>query len=354
MLFSIDVPQDAVKNKAPKTTKTLSTKVRRDKARVRDLLAWTTSKKIAPYERNRGARTGRPVVAAPTVKSVRTKFNPWASAGIIACQVNDDMRARYPSLDKDSMLIIADGHGGLMGCWLRYCDGKMSEVELNADLPFTVAPAEEFLRIYTLRNTQSAQTVAQTLGSPDLLYGAVIWKKLMPLLSEFAVEMIAAKPSKFLPQISYHIESWKFRGTENWDYVQVFRSRTDVKDKRTLEAGKVDLGLKNADYQELAKAIDWYANFLSLFEEMVGEGVATSQVKSIQGSGPLFGLFVVDYLSEEPLIIPKNRSAKVLARQAANKVADLPEMAKSVVHGSDVNMRKAIHNISKLLNSQKK
>ena len=358
MRFSITPPKGSVNDKPPLSRTDLPTKPGLHLTRPRDLLHWLWHARIVPYPKNRGGRNKkgdiRPAVADRTVKSVRHNFHGWSFAGATACVLDDELRGKY-EVDSESSLILADGHGSIMGLFLRWWDGNMTNDDLDFPVVLTVAPASEFLRIYTLRNIQVSQTAAQTLADDDLLYGDAIWNSLMPRLTEEARDIVCSRPAKMLPQLSYVLEIWQNRARRNgdWNYLAAFRSRTETKPKSIQPADTVDLGLRKKDFDELAEAVNWYADYIVRLEGHIKEvGMGEKELRKIKGSAPLFGLVIVDYLSPKPSVLPKDRKVGTLVNQTKRNMGDVATVLPMITHGDDLNIIKQIDRLAKILKSR--
>lgn len=359
MHFNMTPPKEAPNQKPPMSRAELPTKIGRHVTRPRDLLYWLWTEQIVPYPKNRGGRNKkgdiRPAVAERTVKSVRHNFHGWSFAGATACVLSDDLRERY-EVDSDSHLLLADGHGGTMGLFLRWWDGNMTDTDLDFPVVLTVAPPSEFLRIYTLRNIQVAQTAAQTLADDDLLYGNAIWNEIMPRVSEEAKDLLCSRPAKLLPQLSYVLEIWKHRnrGNGDWNYLTAFRARTETKPKSIQPADSFDLGLKSQDYDEIAEAVNWYAEFITRLDAIIADaGMGEKEMRKIKSSAPLFGLVLVDYLAEKPLVLPRDRKVGTMVNQTKRNMGDVATLLPMITHGDDLNIMKQIDRLGHTLKGRK-
>jgi len=344
MFFRIDPPKDWT-GKIPGGNRELPTKPGRTICRVRDHIVWSHDDSLAFYIHNRGG-VERPLVGKRTVDSIRTDFHPWSYAGIVVALVDGALRERY-QLSEAHKGLMADGHGSLMGLNQRLFDGNLSKEELDSETFLTVTPPEEFLTTYTHRNIHSPQTIGQTLASPDLLYGAIIEDEIQPLLNDLAVQALADKPAKLLPQISYVLTSWPSR-----DYVDVFCSRTDSKPRSILPAGSIDLGLTSKDYASLADAINFYGNYVARLTEAVGEkdvACLKESLGTVQGSGPFFGVILCDYLKKDPTLIPKDRKVGIFVRQSVRRLVGLAQLCPQITHGGNANITNIIFKIEQLI-----
>ncbi len=342
MHFSIKPPKDW-NGKFPVTKAEFPNKVGRFTVRIKDEMSWLHTNEIATYMRNRGG-DDRPKVGSTTVRSVREDYHPWSFGGIIVALIDDNLRKQY-RLKPESKALMADGHGSSMGLWSRFYDGNLSKEDLDGECFLTICPANEFLRVFTHRNIQSPQSMGQTLGNIDLLYGALIDEHIVPLLSEEAQEYLSK--TKLLSQLAYVLEACS--RDKDLRYVTVFHARKYTKPRSIQPAGSVHLKLKDADYAKIAEACNFYASAMQILNKDIAEsGVATDQVKTINNSGPWFGAILCDHVGGLGQLT-KSNSPKILANQMKKHIGALAVLLPCITHGSDASIIGTIDNIYKVL-----
>jgi hypothetical protein len=355
MLFNLQSSKNSEITTAPKSNAQIPAKIGRYVVRVKDIVYWLLYGPICPYPRNRGGNPKKmqPNVGSKTVASVRNDFHPPSYGGIIIAKVDQKLRETY-NIDPKYQYMLADGHGSTMGVVKRLYDGKLTKQDLEGEAFLTIVDSEEFIRVYTHRNIQTAQTAGQTLTNPDLVYGSIIFNKLYPLLTEDAQTVISAKSGKLFQQLAYVIESWKHRGTSKWRYPTLFRTRTIVTPKSIQPANAQHYRITQEGFKELANACNFYGEYIvRLTDEVVESGGDTDSLKGILNSGPFFGVILTDMLAEEPLIIPKDRKVGVFVNQSKRNLGALSLALPSLTNGRDVLIENSLVNLAKILKKKK-
>jgi hypothetical protein len=155
--------------------------------------------------------------------------------------------------------------------------------------------------------------------------------------------------------LSYVLEIWPHRRGRNgdWNYLTAFRARTETKPKSIQSADQFDLGLTAKDYDEIAQAVNWYAEYITRLEAVIDEtGMGEKEMRKIRSSAPFFGLIVVENLRPHrggSMVLPRDGKVGTMVNQTKRNMGDVATILPMITHGGDTNIEKQIDRLGKVL-----